>query len=88
VKTTPLLSFFLSFLITVLLAFFLKKLALKKRILIPQGIPLIGGIAIGISFLFAAFFVFSFHKILNQEIIGLVLASFFILIFGVMDDIK
>jgi len=42
-----------SFLSCVFFIAVLRKTALKYKILIPQGIPLIGGIAMGLSFLSA-----------------------------------
>lgn len=64
----------------------LKKLAFKYRLLVAQNVPLIGGISIGLSFFFACLFGFAFYKSLSPQLTGLLLASFIMLIFGVIDD--
>ena len=52
----------------------------------PQGIPLIGGIAMGLSFIFTCLLWFSLHKGLSQEARGIIVTSFIMLIFGAIDD--
>ncbi len=78
----PLSGFSLSaFLIKVL-----KKFSLRFKILISQGIPLIGGIAIAISFILVSLLSFSLYRGLSKEVVGIIISSSFILIFGAFDD--
>jgi UDP-GlcNAc:undecaprenyl-phosphate GlcNAc-1-phosphate transferase len=85
-------KYFLTILISVLLGIiglsWLRKFSLRYKILVPNGIPFIGGVAMGISFLFTCLFVFSFYKSLSNQIIGILFASFIILIMGVIDDFR
>jgi len=64
----------------------LRNLAVKYKILIPQGMPLVGGIAMGLSFVFTCLLWFSLHKGLSQEARGIIVTSFIMLIFGAIDD--
>ncbi|MFH1202391.1 MAG: MraY family glycosyltransferase [Candidatus Omnitrophota bacterium] len=66
----------------------LKKPALKYKILVPQGIPLIGGITMGISFLVACLIVLRLYGGLPQKTWGMIAASFIMLAFGIIDDWK
>lgn len=77
-------GFFAGIVITVLL----KNFALKHKVLTPQGIPLIGGISMGLSFLFACLVSFFLYKGFLQEARGIILASLIMLIFGIIDDWK
>jgi UDP-GlcNAc:undecaprenyl-phosphate GlcNAc-1-phosphate transferase len=63
-----------------------KKLALRHNILISQGIPLVGGIGMGLSFVLVSLFSFLFYQGLSREVIGIIIASSVMLIFGVIDD--
>jgi len=54
----------------------------------PLGIPLIGGIAIGLSFVLASTLSLSLYRGFSKEIIGIIIASFMMLIFGVIDDLR
>lgn len=74
------------FLAGILLIFLLRKIALKYKVLMPQGIPLIGGVAMGLSFIFACLASFLVYKSLTQEVKGIIIASFTMLMFGVIDD--
>ncbi|PIP19995.1 MAG: hypothetical protein COX40_07070 [Candidatus Omnitrophica bacterium CG23_combo_of_CG06-09_8_20_14_all_40_11] len=74
------------FLAGMFFVFFLRKLALRYKVLMPQGIPLIGGIAMGLSFIFTCLLWFSLHKGLSQEARGIIVTSFIMLIFGAIDD--
>lgn len=73
-----------SFVLTVVLVLLFKSIAFKFKILKSGDIPLIGGVALAIAFVFVAFFGISFP--LTKEIVGGLLAAFFMLIFGVFDD--
>jgi len=66
--------------------FLLRKLALKYNFLISKNIPLIGGLAMGFSFLSICLLVFYINGRLSSEIIGILAASFIMLIFGIIDD--
>ncbi|MBL7196823.1 MAG: undecaprenyl/decaprenyl-phosphate alpha-N-acetylglucosaminyl 1-phosphate transferase [Candidatus Omnitrophica bacterium] len=66
--------------------FLFKKLAFKYNLLISQGIPLIGGISIGLSFSIACLLGFFLYGGFLREAIGLIIAAIIILIFGVIDD--
>jgi len=75
-----------SFLAGVVFVFLLRKFSLKYKILVPQGIPLIGGIAMGLSFIIACLVGFSPYGSLSQGAKGIIIASFIMLVFGVIDD--
>ncbi|MEI6631406.1 MAG: MraY family glycosyltransferase [bacterium] len=64
----------------------LKKPALKYKILVPQGIPLIGGITMGISFLVACLIVLRLYGGLPQKSWWIIATSFMMLAFGIIDD--
>ncbi len=51
-----------------------------------QGIPLAGGIAIGLSFVFVSLLGLFLCRGFSREVIGIIIASFTMLIFGVIDD--
>lgn len=72
---------------TVLLSF-LKKLVERYGVLKPGGIPLIGGIAIALSFIISSLAGFFFSAGLPQEVAGIIIASFVLLLFGIIDDCK
>jgi len=63
-----------------------RKLALRYRVLSPQGTPLIGGIAIGLSFVLTCLIGFSLLGSLLREVRGIIIASFIMLVFGIIDD--
>lgn len=66
----------------------LKKFSLKNKFLVFGNTPLIGGIAIGLSFLFSSLLAFSIFGGFDKRVGGVVLASFLMMLFGVMDDWK
>jgi UDP-GlcNAc:undecaprenyl-phosphate GlcNAc-1-phosphate transferase len=76
-----------AFLGGILFIFLFKKFALKYKFLIPQGIPLIGGISMGLSFILACLGSSFLACNLSPQIIGIIIASFLILFFGVIDDL-
>lgn len=82
------LTILISLLLGIIILFWLKKISLRYKILVPHSIPFIGGIAMGISFLFTCLFVFSFYEGVSRQIIGILLASFIILIMGIIDDLR
>lgn len=63
-----------------------KRLALRYKILISQGIPLVGGIGMGFSFILVSLFSFLLYRGLSRETIGIIVASSIMLIFGAIDD--
>lgn len=76
------------FFLSLFFIFLLKKLSVRYRILMPQGVPLIGGIAIGLSFIFASALGLSLYRGFSKEITGVIVASFMMLVFGVIDDLR
>jgi len=79
---------FLGFVAGIVSLFLLRRAALKYNLLIFKGIPLIGGLSIGISFLIA-YLVISFSSAnLSQQAAGIIISSFIMLILGVIDDLR
>lgn len=78
--------FLASFLAGVFFIRLFKKFALKYNILSPGGIPLAGGIGAGLSFFAVCLPVFIFCGYLSREISGILLSSFIMLLFGIIDD--
>lgn len=68
--------------------FLFKKLAVRYNLLIYKGIPLIGGMAMGLSFLIVSLSVFFVYRSLPQEALGIIITSLIMLIFGVIDDLR
>ncbi|MFH1678057.1 MAG: MraY family glycosyltransferase [Candidatus Omnitrophota bacterium] len=66
----------------------LRKFTLSHKILIPHGIPLIGGVGMGISFVLAALFGLLFFRGFSREGIGIIVSASIMLIFGLVDDFK
>jgi len=75
-----------SFWVGVVFVFLLKNLTTRYKVLVPRGIPLIGGVAMGLSFIFTSLVSFLIYKGLSQEAKGIIIASFIMLIFGTVDD--
>ena len=63
-----------------------KKLALRYNLLISQGIPLVGGIGMGLCFILVSWFGFFLYQGLSREIIGILIAASIMLITGIIDD--
>jgi UDP-GlcNAc:undecaprenyl-phosphate GlcNAc-1-phosphate transferase len=81
------LFIFLSgFLLNLVFIFLFKRISSKYSLLIYQGIPLIGGIAIALSFVLSCSLGFFLLGRLPEEAIGIIIASLIIFIFGVIDD--
>jgi UDP-GlcNAc:undecaprenyl-phosphate GlcNAc-1-phosphate transferase len=78
---------FSSFLIGIVLVLVLMKLARKYKLLTPKGMPLVGGISLGVSFLVTCLFFFLFQHLLPVNIKGLLLSSLITLIAGIIDDL-
>lgn len=75
------------FLLSLSFIFLFKKLAFRYHLFIYQGIPFVGGMAIGLSFVLTCLFVFLLYGSLPKEIIGIIVASLLMLIFGIIDDL-
>lgn len=78
-----------AFLIGALLLFLLKRISKRYNILVAKNIPLIGGIAIGLSFILGSLLSFSIYRILlDSRILGVLVSSLLMLIFGAIDDYR
>jgi UDP-GlcNAc:undecaprenyl-phosphate GlcNAc-1-phosphate transferase len=76
-----------AFLLSLFFILLLKKVTLKYNLLVSGGIPHIGGIAVGLSFILSSLSVFLALSILPKEALGLIIASALVLIFGIIDDL-
>ncbi len=75
------------FLLGILFISISKKLALRYSVLVSQRMPLVGGMGMGLSFIFVSSFSFLIYQgLLSREIIGIIVASSIMLIFGIIDD--
>lgn len=71
----------------IILISWLRKIALRYNLLISNKMLLVGGVSMGISFIFACLLGFFFFGGLSQSIIAIIIASFIMLIFGIIDDL-
>jgi len=84
----------ISYLLIFLISFFsgiafeaaLRKISLRYNLLIPKGMPLTGGIGIGLSFCIACLIGFFAWGNLSRQALGLLASACLMLIFGVIDD--
>ena len=76
------------FLLGLVLIRSLKKYSTKNKFLNSKGIALIGGIAIALSFIFSSIVAFSIWGGFSNKVIGIILASFLMMFFGIIDDWK
>lgn len=74
------------FIVAMLFITILKKFSLKHNFLVTNGITLSGGVGMGLSFLLVALLSFSLLRGLSKEVIGIIVSSSIMLIFGVIDD--
>lgn len=81
-----LFTLLISFLLGIVFEGKLRRLALRHNILTSKGIPLIGGISIGLSFSFTCLIGFYLFRNLSKEAIGLLSSALIMLIFGIIDD--
>jgi UDP-GlcNAc:undecaprenyl-phosphate GlcNAc-1-phosphate transferase len=65
-----------------------KSLSLRYKILSTQGMPLVGGIGLGLSFIIACLVGFFLSGELSKGLIGILISSLIMLIFGIIDDQK
>ncbi len=75
-----------SFLTAIICIFLFRKLSLRYKILIVEGVPFIGGIAISLSFIFVSLVGFLFYGNLSQAALAIIVTSFIMLLFGLIDD--
>jgi len=80
------LIFLTGFLLGLFFINLLKKFSLRHNLLVAKGIPLIGGIGISLAFSLVSLSRLLSYGALSKEIIGLVLSSSMMLIFGIIDD--
>jgi len=80
--------FMVAFLICMIFIPVFKKYSLRKNILIAQGVPLVGGIGLGLSFLGASIIGYFLFGGLSIEFIGVLVSSLAMLILGLRDDLK
>ncbi len=78
-------TYFSAFFYGLVLFLTLKKLAAKYNLLVSNGIPHIGGLSIGLSFLLASL-LFLRSEALTQQLKGILVAAMVVLAFGVADD--
>ncbi len=64
----------------------LKKFSKRHNLLMFKGIPLVGGIGMGLSFILIVLSVFLMNKGLSKEAAGIIVSSSVMLTFGVFDD--
>ena len=74
------------FLLGIFFISLLKKFSLSYNLLIPKGIPLIGGLGMGSSFILVALPSFFLYSGLSKQLVGVIVSSTIMLVFGVIDD--
>jgi len=60
----------------------------RRKLFVSSGIPLAGGLGIGISFFVASLIGFNLSGALTPPVQGILLASLLMLLFGLVDDLK
>lgn len=66
----------------------LKKLAVNHNILINKGIPVIGGMSMGLSFALACLLAVFLFNGLPKQATGIIVSSLIMLMFGILDDYR
>jgi UDP-GlcNAc:undecaprenyl-phosphate GlcNAc-1-phosphate transferase len=61
---------------------------IAKRLSASNGVPFIGGAAICLSFFITTLSCLGLHSFLSKEILGMLIASLLMFIFGVIDDLR
>jgi len=74
------------FLLGIFFISLLKKFSLSYGLLVPKGIPVIGGIGLGLSFIFVSLSSFFLFRLISKEVAGIIVSSSIMLVFGVIDD--
>lgn len=86
----------INYFVMALAAFFLglvainsfRKLALRSKALMLKGVPLSGGIGIGIVFIILSFLALYSYKVSSTLAIGVLVSSGIMLILGLLDDLR
>jgi UDP-GlcNAc:undecaprenyl-phosphate/decaprenyl-phosphate GlcNAc-1-phosphate transferase len=86
--TNSLIMVLIGVLLSMSLVSLLKKFSVKCNALMPKGVPLIGGVAMGLSFSFTSIFGLFIYRSLSPQALGVILASLIMLIFGLVDDLR
>ncbi len=85
-----LVKYFLIFSCAFLVSLFsinaLKMFSIKKQLLISKGVPLVGGIGMGLSFTLVSLTGFMLGGYLSKETAGIIVCSALMLAFGIADD--
>jgi UDP-GlcNAc:undecaprenyl-phosphate GlcNAc-1-phosphate transferase len=76
----------ISFSLALFFILLFKAPALKNHLLLRKGIPQVGGIAIGLSFLISLAIAFLSRGLFPRPALGFILGSAAMLIFGIIDD--
>jgi len=79
---------FLGFVAGIVFLALLRKIALKYNLLVFKGIPLIGGVSIGLSFMITCLAIHFSLRDLSQQALGIIISSFIMLILGIIDDLR
>jgi len=58
----------------------------RRKVLISQNIPLVGGIGMGLSFIFVSLISFLLQYGLSRQVMGIVISATIMLVFGIIDD--
>lgn len=74
--------------LSMLCTFLLVKFSLKYKVLRPNDIPLVGGLGIGLAFIFALSLGFFTLNLSLAKILPIAVASLAMLFFGVIDDLR
>lgn len=80
--------FLTNVLLTALFILFLKRIVQKRKIMMSQEIPVIGGIGMGLSFLVTFSSYLFFSRTGQHQLSATIIASLVMLLFGILDDLK
>ena len=58
----------------------------RRKVLISQDIPLVGGIGMGLSFIFVSLISLLLQYGLSRQVMGIVISATIMLVFGIIDD--
>lgn len=78
----------MSFFVGMICIALFNKLALRYKILIHKGVPIIGGMSIGFSFLIASLIGLLMNIKLSVQASSIIISSAIMLIFGIIDDFR
>lgn len=80
------LVFSCAFLVSLFSINALKKFSIRNQLLILKGVPLVGGIGMGLSFTLVSLTGLILGRCLSKETAGVIVCSTLMLVFGIMDD--